>query len=305
MPRDHLQRPMRLSLALAIVAGVAAAVGAFIPSVFRDPAMWAGNARGTSCVVLLVAMPVLIEAMMRARQGSRRAQVVWAGALGYILYNAVLFTFAVTFNRMFFVYVAMLSLGTWSLVSLLGRIDVDAFAAEFSERLPVRAIGAYLVLTAVAFAALWLADVAPALMGGSLPASLRGTSLVTNPIEVMDFAFTLPLCALGGVWLWRRLPRGYLIAGITLVGLLIESVSVATDQFFGHVADPAQPTTAIPVFVALTIVGLVPLMVYLKYLDGGSRSRERQHERRSATNLTRRGHLAAHRASKATADREA
>ena len=49
-----------LSGALAIVALVASSVGVFFPTVFRDPAMTAGNARGTAVVILAVAIPTLL-----------------------------------------------------------------------------------------------------------------------------------------------------------------------------------------------------------------------------------------------------
>src|SRR5690242_18873027 len=78
-----------LSGALAIVALIASSVGVFFPAVFRDPAMTAGNARGTAVVMLTVAIPTLLVSMFLAARGSLRAQLVWMGAAFYLLYNAV------------------------------------------------------------------------------------------------------------------------------------------------------------------------------------------------------------------------
>jgi hypothetical protein len=52
-----------------------------------------GSARGTGLVVLVLSVPVLLGAMAWAARGSVRAQVVWLGAIGHLLYNAVMFLF--------------------------------------------------------------------------------------------------------------------------------------------------------------------------------------------------------------------
>ena len=110
----------------------------------------------------LVGLPVLVGSMLMARAGSRRALLVWLGTLFYIAYNGVMFTFAAVFNSLFLVNVAMLSLGVWSIVTLFRAIDVEAVPHWFGGRVPARSIGAFMMLTALAFAALWLADILPA-----------------------------------------------------------------------------------------------------------------------------------------------
>ena len=256
----------RLCVALAIVQGAAAAIGVAMPGIFKDPPAWAGNARGTAAVILFVALPWLVLSSRRALRGSSRVRVVWLGTLGYLVYNAVIFAFGVTFNRLFPLYVAALGLSVWSLAALAVNVDPRALAAQFDDRLPARSIGAYLVAIALAFAVLWLAGIVPALRANGMPLALEGTTLPTNPVYVLDLAFALPLAALGGVWLWRRRPWGYAISGPLLVMLTIEGISVAADQTFGHVADPAQPLTAVPVFVGLTIVALVPTLAYMRHM---------------------------------------
>lgn len=78
-----------------------------------------GSARGTALVVLLIAVPSLAVAMWFAARGSARAQIVWLGAVGYILYNSVLFLFMSPFNNLFLLYVAMMSLAIWSSVMVI------------------------------------------------------------------------------------------------------------------------------------------------------------------------------------------
>jgi uncharacterized membrane protein SirB2 len=258
---------LRLSRALLIVSGIVGLASVAAPSIFRDSPSYAGNALGTYVVILLVALPTMAFAMHAATRGSLRAHFVWLGALCYLLYAAVLASFTLRFNALFLLYVASLSLAVASLVALLRCLPADELPARLSARIPVRAIGGYLVAIGVAFALLWLMDVLPALTSGDAPRSLRGTSLPTNAVQVLDFGFTLPLCIAAGLWLMRRRPWGVLLSGMLLVFLTLESVSVAVDQWFGHLADPLQSVVPVTTFVVLAIVGSVPMFVFLRAVD--------------------------------------
>ena len=258
---------LRLSRALLIVSGIAGLVGVLAPTIFRDPPAYAGNALGTYVVILVVALPTMALAMHAAARGSLRAHFVWLGCVCYLLYAAVLASFSVRFNELFLFYVASLSLGVASLVALLRCLPADELPARLSTRLSTRAIGGYLVAIGVAFALLWLLDVLPALASGDVPRSLRGTSLPTNAVQVLDFGFTLPLCIAAGVWVMRRRPWGILLSGMLLVFFTLESVSVAVDQWFGHQADPLQSVVPVTMFVGLAVVGAVPMVAFLRAVD--------------------------------------
>ena len=268
-----------LTGALAIVALIASSVGVFFPAVLRDPAMTAGNARGTAVVILTVAIPTLLVSLFLAARGSLRAQLVWMGALFYLLYNAVFFAFDAAFNPLFLLYIAVLSLAVWALVALLIGIDAERIRAHFVGRVPIRTIAGYLLVTTALFALTWLRDIVPALVNNTTPASLRGTIMLTNPIQIMDFAFGFPMTVLAAIWLWQRRAWGYVLAGAFLVYLVIEVASVATDQVFGHLSDPTQSLAMVPVFVALTIIGLIPTIVFLRGLQ--PRTEERKLEKLS------------------------
>lgn len=259
-----------LTAALLLVVAICGVVMLVAPTVLRDPPGYAGNALGTYAVMLFVALPVTALAMRAAARGSLAGRFVWLGGVGYLLYNAILTSFSLQFNELFLFYVASLSLAVWSLVAVLRTIDVDALPACFPERFPVRLVGGYLIATAVAFGALWLRDVLPAALFGTRPLSLRGTTIPVNAVQVIDFAFTLPVSFAAGVWLWRRRPLGFLLAGLMLVLLLLESVSIAVDQYVGHRSDPSQPEGTVALFVVLAAIGAVPALAFLASIGSTS-----------------------------------
>jgi hypothetical protein len=55
-----------------------------------------------------------------------------------------------------------------------------------------------------------------------------------------------------------------------LVLLLIESVSVAADQYAGHRLDPSQPVGTVALFVVLAAIGAVPTVALLRAIGKGS-----------------------------------
>jgi len=265
-----------LSGGLATVATVAAAGTFFVPEILTGPAAMNGSARGTALVVLLVAVPALVGGTLLARRGSGRAVLVWLGATGYLLYNAVMFAFATPFNELFLVYVAMLSLSIWTLVAVLRSVDVARLASRWREVVPVRPVAVYLWAIAGLNTLAWLAAILPALADGEPTAFLAGTGLTTNPVYVQDLAFWLPLMALVAAWLWRRTGWGYLLAGSLLVMYVVEGVGVAVDQWFGHAADPESTVVSadmVWVFAALAVIGCVPLVPFLRgrVIAGGRR----------------------------------
>lgn len=268
-----MSRPGRvatgLSVALAVVATLTCSLILFVPGVLTGPAAMNGSARGTALVALVVAVPVLVAAMWLARRGSVRAVPVWVGAIGYLLYNSVLFVFATPFDDLFLLYVATLSLALWSLVAVLASLDVRRFAALFAPATPVRALAVYVWAVVGLNAIAWVVPVLRAMGTDGPPAFLAGTGLATSPTYVQDLACWLPAMAAGAVWLWRRLPWGFVVVSAGLVLWVVESIGIAVDQWLGHAGDPASPAASAsisPAFALLALVGLVPVVAMLRGL---------------------------------------
>jgi hypothetical protein len=166
----------------------------------------------------------------------------------------------------------MLALAAWSIGAVLRQAEVVAFGALFSPRTPVRGIAVYMWVTVALNAAAWLARIVPAVVRGGTPPYLRGTGLTVNVVYVQDLALWLPLLAVAAAWLWRRRPWGYLLAGAGLVMWVLESTSIAVDQWYGHAAAPASPVASgalVPAFAAKAVIGLIPAGLLLHGLSGG------------------------------------
>jgi hypothetical protein len=243
-----------------------------VPAVLRGTAVMNGSARGTALVVLLAGVPALAGSMLLAARGSAAALVTWLGSAWFLLYNSLMFVFATPANRLFPLYLAMLGLSAWSAGAVLRQADVAVFGTLFSPRTPIRGIAIYMWVIVTLNAAAWLAKIVPAVVHGGAPAYLRGTGLTVNVVYVQDLALWLPLLAAAAAWLRRRRPWGYLLAGAGLVMWVLESTSIAADQWYGHAAAPTSPVASgalVPAFAALAVIGLIPAALLLRGLSGG------------------------------------
>jgi hypothetical protein len=270
-----------LSGALVLVIGLAAGMTFFADGTLSGTAAMNGSARGTALVFLVVTAPALVVAMILADRGSVRALVVWLGALMVSVYNAQMFLYATPFNQLFLAYVAVLALSIWSMVALLFHGTVGRIAAAVGPAMPVRLVAGYVGVIAVLNALLWLTAIVPAMLSDVPTTLLDGTGLTTNPVYVQDLAIWLPLAGVGAFWLWGRRPWGYAIVGGMLVMWIIESISIAADQWFGYQADPTSTVVSaamVPAFAVLALIGLVPLTVFLKHLTPRGRQRSATHQ---------------------------
>jgi hypothetical protein len=265
-----------LSVILAIVGGVTAALTFFISDVLTGPAVTNGNARGTSLVMLALATPVLVLSIWWERRGSWRARYWWLGSIFYFTYNAFLLLFLTPFNSLFLLYVITPSFALFAILSLVlaGRyVPIEGQV----DRVPARRLAVF-VWTIVALNLLaWLQVVVPAVFSEDPTSFLDGLGVATNAIYVQDLVVWLPLMTLAGWWMWNRRPLGVLLTGSWLAFGILEGIGIAVDQWFGHQADPASHHASlevIPIMIGLAIVNLIGLYFYLRRQSTGTGTSE-------------------------------
>ena len=255
-------RPVRaawiLSWPLLLAAAVSAITAIAMPDWLHGPAVMVGSMRGTALVVLLLAIPILVLGLAFARRGSLPGVVAWIGAVAFLTYQGWMFLFAVPFNGLFLVYVAMFACGFWALVSLAVGVPFEAHAAAFDRSMPARLLAGWMVVSCLAFYALWLKNVVPATFDSASPAFLEGTGMVTPTNYVLDMALFLPFTILVAAGLWRRTAWGLVMGGAMLLMLVLESIAIAVDQWVGAAADAASPVASAamtPMFLIVAIIG--------------------------------------------------
>lgn len=249
------------SAVIAVLVVVASVAGLTDPRVYaEETSNWMAQAQGQD-VGNLLAVAVLLVAALGMRRGSARAELVWLGSLLYLVYAFIIYALAVHLNYLFLVYVAVLGLSAWTLIFHVPQFDRQDLGFPSGR---VRTLAAsVLIAIGVLFAALWLSELVPALVAGTVPASLADAGLWVNPIHVIDLSLVLPGFVLTGVAALRARPYGlcWLAPWLVFSALMGASIVVAMVLLWG--SSTASP---VPPLVMVALVVLASLLAAWGYL---------------------------------------
>jgi hypothetical protein len=244
----------RLTVAVFVLASLAAGVGLFLPDVYRETDWVIPQNRGQDLVTLL-ALAVLLPSVKASRRGSPRGTLIWLGLLGYLAYTYTGAAFAYGFNKLFPIYVALFALAGAALIAGLSGIDAAALRDAFDSRTPRRRVVAFLIILALVLCTLWLGQIIPFYTEGKLPEMILRANTPTVFVYVLDLGVVVPLALLSAWWLWRDEPWGYVLAGFVLVKAAAMGFALLSMTGFAVRAGLSVDTTLSAAWVTLAIAG--------------------------------------------------
>ncbi|WP_440989136.1 hypothetical protein [Haloarchaeobius baliensis] len=272
MPTTTQRVPSRplvaASLATLVLTAIAAGAGVFAPSLYRDSDVLLTQLYGQDLLTLVVGVPALAGSLFLALRGSRRGYVAWLGVTGYLLYTYASYAVMTAFNPLYLVYVALFGLTLFTFVAGMARLDARGLRRAVGDT-SVRAAVAYQLAVAVLVGLLWLADVGPASLGGTTPAAMADTGLVTPVIQSLDLAVVLPAFVLSAYWLHRGRAWGYAFTAVLLVKATTLALAVLAMVAVMLADGQAVPLPQIVIFGVLGAVGLVVTARFLLVIDSG------------------------------------
>jgi hypothetical protein len=220
-----------LSGIAAFLTLIAAASGLLVPNFYSFPTANLLIGSYAQDLIALVVAALLLAAVVLTWRGSVRAVMVWAGCLGYLIYGYILYTFNYTLTSLYPVYIAILGLSLFSIIGLLGTLDIGAFQRSLTEGLPTRLVAVVLAIPVLLIPP-WIALVMQAV------ATQQANPLLA--VNVIDLSFVIPACLVSAVLVWRKQAWGLVFAGVLLIQL--------------------------PVYIAFALLGGGSLVSYLRHI---------------------------------------
>jgi hypothetical protein len=210
---------------------------------------------GHDYVTFFIAIPLLIVSLLGYRRGSLRCKYLLTGTFGYCFVTFLFYTTMGMYNAMFLLYISLLALSFFGLVSMLLSFNPDAVVAKFSNRTPVGFTAGFLIFNAGTIAILWLGIVIPPLLDGSLyPTNLQHyTTLI---VQGLDLGLLLPIAFVSAVLFLRKKPLGYLFTTVYFVFL-----SILMTALTGKII--AMAVSGVNVFPAVYIIPTFNLITIL------------------------------------------
>ena len=260
---------LSLSFLLAVLAGIAAALGAFVPQTYQlDAPAYAVQGTGQDYATLFVSIPALLVTAVLAWQGSTRALLVNLGVQVYLFYSYSMYAITVHFNSLFLVYCLSMGLSFYGLVGIFANFDKEALRSgvlrSSKEKLLRRAMASLVFFTAAMFYYLWLSEIIPHLLAGTVPASIVEVDLPSNMVHVYDLAILLPALVLSGVWLLRKEIYGFLIAPVLTTFSFFMAIALVSMVVFMVQGGWASDFSPAVVFTVLAALNAVVTYFYLK-----------------------------------------
>jgi len=269
MEQNKLKLAYIFSILIAILAAIASVGGLLLGGLYRDNAFVKTTWLGNDAVTLFLAVPILAAALILSSHGSLRAQLVWMGMLDYMLYNYAFYLFGAAFNWFFLLYVALVGLSIFALIFGLANLDVGGISQQFRERTPIKWIGGYFLFVAFGLCMVYFMQSIAFITTGEVPAIVTRSGHITNVVFALDLTLLIPWFALSAIWLKKRKPWGFVIAGIVNIKaplytfILCVNTLLVTRKGLGGGDE-------LPLWITLTALGLVASAL----LYGNMRSQE-------------------------------
>jgi hypothetical protein len=255
-----------VSLIIALLMIIASLAGLLYPDQLYPTAALRQSFMATDVVNLLIGLPILLGSIWFARRGKLPGLLFWPGALLYVLYHYIVYTFSLPLNVGFLLALVLLGLSVYTTIGLVASIDGQAVRRRLAGNVPERIAGGALTGLGLAFALLVLSTIIGAL--------LRGTDIAKAELglHVSDFIIS-QAWIIGGVLLWRREPLGY----VTGAGLLFQASLLFVGLLVYFALQPLLTGTPLPVedFVVIFAMGLicfVPFGLFVRGVGKGERS---------------------------------
>ena len=258
-------RPRWLWLTVPLVAlGCGASTaGIVVDSVYEgESANWAAQAVGQDLANLVAFSALALFAVLAAR-GSLRAYLLWLGVLAYGIYAYAIYAFAISFGPLFLAYVGVLGMSVFGLIGGTLWLEARRVRDRFGSGAPVTMVAWVLTVIAAGFGVLWLTEILPATIDGTLPTSLTEAGLRVNPVYVLDLSVLLPSLVVTGVLLRQGRSWGWVLAPVQLVALTLIALGI---EFAMVVLAARDLAVAAQPVVMVAVIGTVQLIVLWRFL---------------------------------------
>ena len=230
-------------------------------------------------ITLFLAIPALVVSFVLYRRGSLRGGLVLTGALSYFLYTYISLGFGATYNNLFLVYVLIFSASLFGLILALTSFDAESLPAHFTETLPRRGIGIFLVVSGIILSLIWIVlSIAPALLQSKAPPEAYFyTTFMTG---IVDIGIVAPALLVAGVLILRRAPIGYLLASTMLVFTCILGPSLMAGGILQIIEEVITVGQAMAFTVPFVILALIALGLTVRLFRSFSETVSRTNPRK-------------------------
>ena len=257
--RHNLTLIYILSIIIAILMAAASIAGLLYPMTVYPTDELLQSFLANDVANLLIGLPMLLASMWLTRRGKLIGLLFWPGALFFVLYNYIIYVFAMPLNLAFVLHLVLLMLSVYTLIGLLTSIDGKVVQQRLSGAVPERLAGRVLAGLGLLIFLLVIGAIVNALINHT---PIAETELA---LHTADFLIA-PAWIVCGVLLWQRRAFGY-VAGL---GLLFQASMLFIGLIIVLLLQPfmtAAPFSLVDVVVTF-VMGMVCFIPFALFIRG-------------------------------------
>jgi hypothetical protein len=255
------------SVLVSVLVTLTSLCGILFPGTYsREVPSWTIQAIGQDYTNLAVVVLLLVSTFFVMRR-SLRGYLVWLGAWLYLAYAFMIYAFALHFQFLFLAYLAILGLSGYTLAGGLMAVDRDIPVQVLRKNPHMRLAGFLLFAIGILFSVMWLSEIIPNILAGTIPVSLVEMKLPVNPVHVLDLAFMLPGMIITAILLWHDDAAGFLIAVPLLVFSVTMGLGIIVMMVLSAISHQPYSIPAVIIVGAIMVMGTGVSYLCLRTLE--------------------------------------
>ena len=254
-----------LSVVIAILMAVASVAGLLYQTDIYPTDEMLQSFLPTDVAMLFIGLPMLLVSIWLTWRGKLIGLLFWPGTLFFVLYNYIVYVFAMPLNAAFLLHLALVMLSVYTLIGLVASIDGGAVKQRLTEGVPERLTGGVLAGLGLLFFLRIIVVLVNAIIHQTPIPEVELT------LNASDFIIS-PAWIVCGILLWRRKAFGY----VTGLGLLFQASMLFIGLIILLLVQPFltdEPIAWVDVVVTF-ILGLVCFIPFGLFVRGVARNRK-------------------------------
>ena len=214
-------------------------------------------------VNLVAGLPLLLVSLWLAWRGKLICLLCWPGAIFYMLYVYFPYLICIPFNILFLPYLITFSLWIYTLIGIIVSIDGNVVTKYLLDIIPAKISGGILI-------------------GLSILIIIRQTGLMFNAlinktlidqqelaIWITDFVIGSPVMLIGGFFLWKKKPLGYVVGAALFIAYGILSLGLI--PYLSIQSNLKNTSVDIPAIVILIVMAVICLLPFSFFVRGANK----------------------------------
>ena len=258
-----------LSLIIAIIVAIVSVIGVLYQKSIYPTENLLHTFVPNDILNLIAGLPFLLISIWLTWRGKLIGLLCWPGAIFYIIYVYFPYIICVPFNILFLPYLILFSLSIYTLIGIIVSIDGAAVKNYVSDTVPAKISGGILIGLSVLTVLRQIGLIINALIN----------KMVIDPQELAhwidEFSIGSPAMFIGGLFLWKKKPLGYVVgAGLFIVYGILSLGLIPFLAVQSHLKNTSIDLLAIVILIVMAVICLIPFVFFVRGANKMTSSRK-------------------------------